>query len=158
MDPDKEAVLAAVRARDYRRTTFAARQRPALRALTVSLMGEEPIAAAPMEAFLDDYDHFVSRASKTLRFGMVVLLDVLRFVLPLVVLRRFSTFEELSLGDRSRMLEKMESHRIVLVSLIFVAFKTPMMIVWFEDEARLRELGYPGEARERYKRLLPVAA
>jgi len=146
MSSPEEDVLAAVRARDFRRTTFSQRQLPALRA----------IPEARMSAFVADFDDYVSRSSKTLRFGFVMLLEVVRF-LPLLLIGRLAVFEDLSPTDRDRMLEKMESHRVTLLALIFVAFKTPMMIVWFEDPALLLEVGYPGEARSRYKRLLPIS-
>ena len=151
-----ESVLAAVRARDFRRSTFSEGQRPALRAIAEALVtAETPIPEARMRAFVDDFDDYISRSSKTLRFGFVMLLTVVR-VLPLFLIGRWSLFEGLDADDRVHMLEKMESHRITLIALIFVAFKTPMMIVWFEDPALLAEIGYPGEERSRYKRLLPV--
>ena len=100
-------------------------------------------------------NHYLSRASKTLRFGLVMMLEIVR-LLPLFLIGRFASFENLTIEERVAMLEKMESHRIVPIALIFVAFKTPMMIVFFEDDALLTELGYPGEARSKHKHL-PVA-
>lgn len=157
MSSPEEDVLAAVRARDFRRTTFSQRQLPALRAIAEALVtADVAIPEARMSAFVADFDDYVSRSSKTLRFGFVMLLEVVRF-LPLLLIGRLAVFEDLSPTDRDRMLEKMESHRVTLLALIFVAFKTPMMIVWFEDPALLLEVGYPGEARSRYKRLLPIS-
>lgn len=157
MELTKDQALAAVRARDYRRTTFSSRQRPALRALAETLVtADEAIPDARMSAFLDDFDDYVSRSSKTLRFGFVLLLDIVR-LLPLFLIGSAALFENVDASGRVRMLEKMESHKLTLLALIFVAFKTPMMIVWFEDDALLREIGYPGEERQRYKKLLPMS-
>ncbi len=153
MSSTHESVLAAVRARDFRRRTFSERHRPALRALAETLVtAEAPVPEARMHALLDDFDDYISRSSKTLRFGFVMLLTLVR-VLPPFLVGRFALFEDLSTDDRTRMLERMESHRLTLLALVFVAFKTPMMIVWFEDPALLAEIGYPGEERSRYKRL-----
>jgi hypothetical protein len=156
MSSTHESVLAAVRARDFRRTTFQKQHRPTLRAVAEAIVtAETPIPEARMSEFLDDFDDYISRSSKTLRFGFLLLLQLVR-VLPPFMLARFALFEDLSMDDRVRMLERMESHRITLLALVFVAFKTPMMIVWFEDPLLLAEIGYPGEERSRYKRLLPV--
>ncbi len=157
MSSPEEDVLAAVRARDFRRTTFSKRQRPSLRAIAETLLtAEVAIPDARMDAFVDDFNDYISRSSKTLRFGFVMLLELVR-LLPILLIGRLALFEDLSHDERDRMLERMESHRITLLALIFVAFKTPMMIVWFEDPALLREIGYPGEERSRYKRLLPMS-
>jgi len=36
-------------------------------------------------------------------------------------------------------------------TIIFVAWKTLMAIIFFEDEEALRDMGYPGPERTRYK-------
>jgi hypothetical protein len=108
-----------------------------------------------LDAFVEDVDQFVSPASKTLRAGLLIMLEVVRWS-PLFVVGKFSVFEALSLEDRTRMLEKMERYRFSPFALIFVAYKTVMTMAFFEEQKELALLGYPGEERTRYK-LLPMA-
>jgi hypothetical protein len=117
---------------------------------------EVVIAPERLDVFVEDVDQFVSPASKTLRTALVFMLEVVRWA-PLFVVGRFSTFEDLSLEDRTRMLEKMERSRFSPFALIFVAYKTVLTMAFFEEATTLAELGYPGDERKRYK-LLPIAA
>src|SRR5262245_4009424 len=74
-----------IHSRDYTRTTLKPRHRPVVRALAEALFqGETPIPAARLHGFADEVDRFVSPASKTLRFGLVVVLDLIRWA-PLFV-------------------------------------------------------------------------
>ena len=45
-----------------------------------------------------------------------------------------------------------------LLTLIVVAYKTIMSILFFESEAELRAIGYPGHERYRYRLPLEAAA
>lgn len=148
---------AALRSRDFRRTTLGERHRRVVRALTEAFFTDDvPLAAERLDAFVVDIDDHMSRASKTLRFGLVLMIETLH-LLPLVLVRRFMFFDELSIEDRVTMLRRMDRSSFALFPLIIVAFKTLLTMGWFEDEAMLRSMGYPGEARERYKRSLPLA-
>ena len=129
-----------------------------MRALTEAFFtDDQPLAPERLDAYVDDVDDHMSRASKTLRFGLLLMIEALRLLPPLLV-RRFRVFDDLDLEDRVTMLQRMDRSRFPIFPLIIVAFKTLMTMGWFEDEAMLRSMGYPGEARERYKRSLPVAA
>jgi len=70
--------------------------------------------------------------------------------------RRFSTFEELSLADRVAMLERMDRGAPPL-PLLVVAYKTLLAMLFFEAPRELAAMGYPGPERSRWKRALPVA-
>lgn len=149
--------LPSLRTRDFARTTLRPRHRAVVRALGEALFtGEQPLSGEALDGLVDDADGFMSPASKTLRFGLTSMLDVLRF-LPLVVVGRFAAFEDLSREDRVKMLGRMDRSRFVPFTLIFIAFKTMLTIAFFEDDARQRAIGYPGPERERYRRALPVA-
>ncbi len=97
----------------------------------------------------------MSPASKTLRWGLLVMLDVVRWA-PLFVLGRFSTFEGLPRAEKTRMLEAMDRSKIAELTLIVVAYKTIMSILFFESAIELSALGYPGPERHRYRRGLPL--
>jgi hypothetical protein len=143
--------------RDYARTTFAPRHRRVLRAFAEALFFDEerPFEVGRLDALVDDCDDFVSRASKTLRFGLRGILDAIRWLPPLVV-RRLSTFEELPLADRVRMLERMDRGTPPL-PLMLVAYKTILAMLFFEAPGELVDIGYPGPERSRWRRALPVA-
>ncbi len=110
-----------------------------------------------LDAVVRDVDHFISHASKTLRFGLVLMLEAVRWLPPFLI-RRWSLFENLPRGEKIRMLEQMERSRLVVLTLVLIAYKSILMMVFFEDAAELRDIGYTGPERQRYKRglLLPV--
>ena len=131
-----------------------------MRALSETLFAHEDdeagIPSARLDAFVADVDHMLGHASITLRVGLLAMFDLMR-VLPFFYLFKLATFEDLALRDRTRLLAKMEASRLAPISLAFAAFKTLLTLVFFEDEGELRAAGYPGAARERYKRFLPAA-
>jgi hypothetical protein len=143
--------------RPYNRQTLRARHRPVVRALAEALFSPDgELDAARLDAFVTEVDHFISPASKTLRFGLLVMLEVLRFS-PVFVIHRWTTFDALPRGERTRMLEAMEHSRVAELTLIVVAYRTLMTIIFYEADDQLRQIGYPGPERHRFKRALPVA-
>ena len=117
---------------------------------------DEPLSAKRLDEFVIEIDKFISPASKTLRWGLMRLLELLNLV-PIFLIGKFSLYENLSLEDRLRVLQRLERSQFPPFLLSFVAYKTLMSIVYFEDEEELTRLGYPGPARERYKRSLRIA-
>ena len=114
---------------------------------------QEPITDKRLDEFVVEIDKFISPASKTLRWGLMRLLELLNLV-PLLLIGKLSLYENLSLADRRKVLQRLEQSQFPPFLLSFVAYKTLMSIVYFEDEEELTKLGYPGPARERYKRSL----
>jgi hypothetical protein len=110
----------------------------------------EPLPAARLGAFTEEVDRAISNASKTLRFGLRLMLDALRFA-PLFMIGKPSLFENLPLPQRVEVLARMERSRVAAWTIIFIAWKTLMAMIYFEDEAMLRDMGYPGPERTRYK-------
>jgi hypothetical protein len=110
----------------------------------------EPLPAARLTAFTGEVDRAISNASKTLRFGLRLMLDALRFA-PLFMIGKPRMFEDLPLEQRVQVLVRMEHSRVAAWTIIFVAWKTLMAMIYFEDEAMLRDMGYPGPERTRYK-------
>jgi hypothetical protein len=136
--------------RDFARTTLRPRQRRMIRAIAEALFTDDaPLDDAMLEAFVTNIDGFMSPASKTLRAGLMLMLEALRW-LPIIVVRRAATFDELPIETRTHMLELMDRSRFSPFPLIVVAFKTMLTIPYYEDDARLRAIGYPGAARKRY--------
>ena len=141
----------ALGSRDFARTTLRPRHRRMIAAIAEALFArdEKPLDPVMLDAFVTNIDGFMSPASKTLRSGLVLMLDLLR-LLPIVVVGKFSAFDDLPIAARTRMLEKMDRSRFSFFPLIVVAFKTMLTIAYFEDDARLRAIGYPGEERKRW--------
>jgi hypothetical protein len=133
---------------------LAPRHRRVARALVEALLalpprsGEEPDAA---ERLVDRFDAHVGAVSRSLRPALLFALDWLRW-LPLVLLVALRPFEELPVEARTHLLERMERSRSPLLFLPLVAYKTLLSMMHFEQTAELRELGYPGEDRLRWKR------
>jgi hypothetical protein len=140
---------------DYRRTTLTPGGRRVVRALAEALFtreGETPLDDARLETFADEVDRFISPASKTLRFGLSLILVGLRFS-PLLYFR-VAALEDLPIAERITHLERIERSRL---ALLFVAYKTVLSMLFYEHERELARMGYPGPERERWKRALPVA-
>jgi hypothetical protein len=146
----------ALRTRDYGRTTLKQRHREVVRALGEAFFAHEKgePSAARLDAFADEVDAFLSPASKTLRFGLMLTLALWR-ISPLLLARSFTTFPDLPLEERAKIVERMEKSRFVLFALVFAAWKTVLSFVYFEPQAELQRVGYPGPVRKRY---LEVAA
>lgn len=140
----------ATHVRDYARRTFAPRHLRMIRAFAEALFFDEaaPFAEGQLDALAADCDHFVSPSSKTLRFGLVAILDVMRW-LPFLM-GRFSTFDELPLPDRVKVLERMDRGAPPL-PLLVVAYKTMLAMLFFETPKELAATGYPGPERKRWK-------
>jgi hypothetical protein len=142
--------------KDFRRTTLRPHHRPLVRALAEALFSPNGEATRErLDSFVDDVDAFMSPASKTLRFGLVMMLQVLRWS-PLFF-GRFRLFDDMTVEERVAHLEKLDRSKIKQLPLIVVAYKTVLTMLFYEDEDELRGLGYPGPERKRYLNVLPAA-
>lgn len=138
--------------KEFRRTTFRKSHEPVLRALGEAMFAPEGDATPErLDAFVQEMDRFVSYASKTLRFGLVMMVGVVRW--SPFFFGKLRTFEELTVDERIHHLEALESSKIAQLPLLVVAFKTVGSMLFYEEEAELRALGYPGPERHRYKLL-----
>jgi len=147
----------ALATKDFQRTTFRATHRPIVRALAEALFSPDGEASpGRLETFVDEVDSFISPASKTLRFGFVAMLVVLRWS-PLFFLK-LRTFDEMTVDERVHHLERLDRSKVRQLPLIVVAFKTVMTMLWYEDEAELTGLGYPGHDRKRYLKVVGGAS
>jgi len=141
----------ALHVKDYQRTTLRPRHRPVVATLAEAYFAEGvPMSPGRLSAFTDEVDRAISNASKTLRFGLRLMLDALRFA-PIFLIGRATLFEDLPLDERVRVLVRMERSSVMIWTMIFVAWKTLMAIIFFEDDGLLRDMGYPGPERTRYK-------
>jgi hypothetical protein len=146
-------LVPALATKDYQRKTLKPRHRPVIRALAEAFFSPDgEVPDEKLDDFIDDVDGFISPASKTLRFGLVMLLAAIQWS-PLLY-GRFRVFSEMKLEDRIHHLEKLEASRFTQISLLVVAYKTLLTMLYYEDEDELRALGYPGHERKRYLRLL----
>jgi hypothetical protein len=141
------------RTKDFNRTTFGTSDRVVLRALAEALFSEDgEVPAATLDAFVIDVDGYVSPASRGLRFGLVAMLTFIRWS-PILLFFAGSLFENLPVGRRVELLDRIDRSKIALVSLVLVAFRTIMTMVFYEQPDELKLLGYPGEERKTYLRL-----
>jgi hypothetical protein len=135
--------------KDFARTTLRPRHRPIVRALGEALFSPGGEATPEkLDAFVDEVDAFISPASKTLRFGLLMMLRILRWS-PLLY-GRFTLFDEMNVAERIAHLERLDRSKIKQLPLIVVAYKTVMTMLFYEDPGELTALGYPGPVRRRY--------
>lgn len=126
-----------------------------VRALAEALFSPDgEVAPERLDAFVDEVDAFISPASKTLRLGLLLMLSVIRWS-PLLFLR-FTTFDGMSVEGRVRHLERLEASKVKQLPLLVVAYKTVLTMIFYEDEAEQRAIGYPGAERRRWRAALPV--
>ncbi len=139
--------------RDFQRRTLGPSSKGTARALAEAFFSEEgDVPRERLDGFVADLDAFISPASKTLRFGLLAMLFVIRWS-PLLF-GRPRTFESLDPPERVLHLERLERSRVAQLPLLVVAYKTVMTMLFYEDEAELRALGYPGEnERKRWLRV-----
>lgn len=135
--------------KDYRRTTLKPRHRPVVRALAEAFFSPDgEVSDERLDAFIDEVDRYISPASKTLRFGLVMMLALVQWS-PLFY-GRLRTFTEMAREDRIRHLERLERSKLVQLPLVVIAYKTLMTMLFYEDERELAALGYPGPERKRW--------
>jgi hypothetical protein len=138
--------------KDFRRTTLRPRHRRIVRALAEAFFSPDGEATHErLDAFVDEVDHFISPASKTLRFGLLMMLLVLRWS-PLLF-GSLRLFDAMTVEQRVRHLERLDRSKLKQLPLIVVAYKTVMTMLYYEDEQELRRLGYPGHARLRHLKM-----
>lgn len=141
--------------KDFTRTTLHARHRPVVGALAEAMFSPDGEATpARLDAFVDELDRFISPASKTLRFGLLMMLHIIRWSTNLY--GKLQLFEDMAVEDRVQHLERLDRSKVKQLPLLVVAYKTVMTMLFYEDENELRALGYPGHARKRH--LLKVAS
>jgi hypothetical protein len=143
--------IPALATRDFARTTLRPHQRRMVAAIAEALFSRdgEPLEPKMLAEFVTNVDGFMSPASKTLRSGLLLMLEVLRW-LPLLVVGKFAAFDDLPIPKRTEMLQRMDRSKFSLFPLVVVAFKTMLTIAYYEDDERLRAIGYPGEERKRW--------
>ncbi len=100
-----------------------------------------PPPVATCDRAVDWLTHAAGAASSDLRRGLRVLTFFLQ-VLPIVILGVPRRMTSLSLADRIRYLEALETHRFGLFAMLAVAFKVPMCIAAFEEGEELASTGF----------------
>jgi hypothetical protein len=137
------------------RFALRSRHRVVLRALGDALFAHESgPRPGQLDALLDGFEAHLTPVSRTLRFGLVAMLDLIHW-LPRLLLSSVRAFEELNREQRIRLLERMERSRAVLLLVPLVAYKAFLSFIFFEDPAELRAMRYPGDGER--KRWLKVA-
>jgi hypothetical protein len=132
---------------------LAPRQRAVLRALGEALFahpgGPSP---AQLDALVTGVEQHLEPVSRVQRGLLLLALELVRW-LPVLLFVAAAPFEDVSLERRSRLLERMDRSHFMLLLMPLVAFKTVMAMHFFESEAELRAMGYPGDERKRWLRI-----
>jgi hypothetical protein len=100
-----------------------------------------PPSRAACDRAVDWLSLATGHASGDIRRGFWFLALCLQ-LLPLVVIGSPRRMTSLSLADRIRYLEALETHRFGLFVMLFVAFKVPMCIAAFEEGEELWSTGF----------------
>ena len=147
----------APRTKDFLRTTYSGSDRVVLRALGEAMFSEEgDVSPERLDALVDEIDAYVSPASRGLRVSLVLMLKLIRYA-PILLFFAGTTFDALSVQRRVKLLEKMDVSRIALLSLVVVAYRTIMTMVFYERPEEQKLLGYPGAERKTHLRLTALS-
>lgn len=160
---DADAALTDDAARlEWRRAGLSARSRRVIRAAAEAMFcdrdddGELYVPATGVcDRAVDGLDRMLAAGSADLRRGFAVLTFVLELLPPFVV-GALSRMSRLSLDERVRFLEALESSRIGLLAMLFVAIKVPMSIPALEEGEELARTGFDRPSTTSRRRL-PVA-
>jgi hypothetical protein len=110
-------------------------------------------AVAQLDALVNGFEAHLTPVSRTLRFGLLAMLDLIRW-LPVLLLVSLRPFEDLPREGRVRLLERMERSRAAVLLVPLVAYKSFLAFIFFEDPDELRAMGYPGDGvRKRWLKL-----
>jgi hypothetical protein len=133
--------------------TLSPHQRAVVRALGEALFhhdrGPSP---EQLDTLVDGVQAHLVPVSRPQRFMLLLALELVRW-LPVLLLSALDTFEGLSVERRLRILERMDRSRVLVLLMPLVAFKTLFAMLFFEQPAELRAMGYPGDDRKRWLRL-----
>ena len=139
------------------RSTLTRRDRIVLRAVAEAMFSQDGEVDGPrIDAHLDEVDSYISAASKPVRFGLRVALFIVR-IAPLLLFFRMRTIDGLPIDERVDLLARLERSRITNLSLAFIGWRTVMTMIFYEDPAELRSLGYTSERKVHKRRLLTLA-
>jgi hypothetical protein len=139
---------------DFQRTTLSANHRTVVRALAEAMFSADgEVPAARLDRLVTEVDRYISPASKTLRFGLVVLLVAIQWS-PVFFLR-LRTFDALSVDERVKHLERLERSKVATLALLVFAYKTLLTMLFYEDPAEQRALGYSPQRALEYERSGP---
>jgi hypothetical protein len=138
------------------RQTLTYGDRIVVRAIAEAMFSQDgEVSETRLEALVAEVDGYVSAASRSIRLGLRIALLVVR-IAPALMFFRMRKVERLSIDDRVVFLSRLERSPIALLSLAFISWRTVMTLVFYEDPIELRNMGYGGEERLRYKRRLPA--
>jgi hypothetical protein len=133
---------------------LAPRHRAVLRALGEAFFSH---ASGPHPAQLDrvvrGMELHLAPISRPQRTVLLLALDLIRW-LPLLLCIAWAPFEGLTVERRLRVLERMDRSSVPLLLVPLVAYKSLLSMHFFEDETELRAMGYPGDERARWRRIL----
>jgi len=129
---------------------FSEHQRAVVRALGEALFHHE---AGPTPAQLDtlvaNVEAHLAPVSRPQRTALLLALLLVRW-LPVLLWVAPDTFEAVSVPKRLRILERMDRSKALVLLMPLVAFKTLFAMLFFEQPAELRAMGYPGDDRKRW--------
>jgi hypothetical protein len=132
---------------------LAPRQRAVIRALGAALFAH---AGGPrpeqLDALVDGFERHLVPVSAVQRTLFLFAVDLVRW-LPVLLFIAPRPFEDLDLERRVRLLERMDRSRFTVLLMPLVAFKSLLSMYFFEDEAELRAMGYPGDERKRWLKI-----
>lgn len=143
---------------DWRRRGLSPRSRRVMLAIAEAMLADDeagelaPGSAEACARGVERLDLAVGASSADLRRGFGVLTFVVQ-LLPVFLIGVFARMTSLSLERRIAYLEALESSRVGLLAMLFVALKVPLCIPAFEDPVLLASTGFDRPSTTSRRRL-----
>jgi hypothetical protein len=130
---------------------FSESQRAVVRALGEALFHHEGgPTPGQLDTLVADVEAHLRPVSRPQRAALLLALALVKW-LPVLLWVAADTFDRVSVPKRLRILERMDRSRVLLLLMPLVAFKTLFAMLFFEQPAELRAMGYPGDDRKRWR-------
>ena len=146
-------MAAVVTTPDFVRPHLGDREESIVRAVTHAMLAGE-VEEARLETIVHEVDLYLGTASTFLRFGLRVLLFIVG-ITPLLLFLSPKRIDRLDLDHRIELLGRLERMRFAPLSLAFIAWRTIILLVAYDDAQELVRLGYVHE-HKRHKRHLAL--
>jgi len=144
---------AAVTTPDFERPHLGDRESSVVRAVTHALLAGE-VDDARLSTIVHEIDLYLGAASVLVRLGLRALLLVVG-ITPLLLFVAPKRIDRLDLDRRIELLGRLERMRFVPLSLAFIAWRTIILLVAYDDPKELVNIGYVHE-HKRHKRHLAL--
>jgi hypothetical protein len=136
---------------DFTRPRLRDRERHVVRSIAEAMLAGD-VNAERLDTIVQEVDLYLGAASAFVRFGLRALLFVVRLT-PILLFVAARTIDRLELDARIELCARLERMPFVPLSLAFVAWRTIIVLVAYDDAEELVRIGYVHKYTRHKRRL-----